>query len=185
MKRLQNAVLDTCKKLAIVSILAWPSSVPAAAPDRTSSTYKFWTIQCFNTLDAVGSSTASACELFQDIVESNTGSRILRITINPLPDTQGVRIVFLTPVGVDLHKYFSWKMKVEGGDDVLREDLFRVCLATGCSASFDLKAEEFQRMLTAQSLEISFSLPDQVNPLMVSASLSGLGDAFGEFSDVQ
>lgn len=165
--------------VAAASILVSPA---VAAPDRIAKTYKAWTVQCVNLLDSTGLIESSECELFQEIVEQTTGGRVLRISLLPNAETQGATAIFLTPSGVDLHKYFSWTTQFDDKEAELREDLFKTCQANGCSAIFDLKPDALESLLGSDALDVAFSFPAQADPVQISVSPNGLREAFEDLT---
>jgi invasion protein IalB len=176
----QKNYTSIAKGIACFALLATQAPPVSAAPDRVAKTYQAWTVQCVNRLNDAGQVENTNCELYQEIVEQTTGGRVLRISLLPDAETLGATAVFLTPSGVELHNYFSLTARSEGQESQPREDLFKTCQATGCSAVFDLKPDDLERVLSSDALDVAFSFPGQPEPIQISVSPNGLREAYEE-----
>ena len=139
----------------------------AQQPSALSETYGSWTYQC-KALEASQTEAGRACQVSQELRQSQTGSRILSAAYT------SEKLTIIAPFGVKLRE----GVKAMAGEHELPIGSFTTCLPSiGCIAELDLGAEGLSRLLSAETLGVRL-VSAAGQQIQVNLSLDGFQSAY-------
>ncbi|MCW8962971.1 MAG: invasion associated locus B family protein [Gammaproteobacteria bacterium] len=156
------------QRLSISLLLLLAAPYVHAITDGQS--FQDWRAKCVNASDKDKQSTN--CHIFQDLLQKETGKRVLHIAIGHLPGKQPLAVIITLPLGISLPQGTS--LRVDEKDS--RTVPLQACFANGCQAAFELEAKWEKLLSAGNNAEVIFyNIHNQ--PISIPVSLKGISAA--------
>lgn len=155
------AALAAAATLGVLASKAHAQQQPASAPK--------WLVSCSNTAADGG----LRCAMSQSVIITQTGQRLLTVSIRKEPESDVSTMLLTLPVGFFLPEGVAMSI-----DDELAEQLpVQTCDGGGCYAGLGISQEVLDRLYSGGKL--SFMIKDlQQNAINIDATLEGFSAAF-------
>jgi len=132
--------------------------------------FKDWRAKCV-AIDGKAK-TATSCHIFQDLLQKESGKRVLHIAIGHLPNKQPLAVIITLPLGISLPPGLS--LRVDEKDT--RQAPLQACFANGCQAAFELEPKWEKLLSAGKSAEVIFYNIHN-KPISIPVSLRGISAA--------
>jgi len=131
-------------------------------------TFDDWRAQCIASSDKQGAN----CHIFQDLLQKESGKRVLHIAIGHLPGKQPLAIIITLPLGISLPPGLS--IRIDEKDP--RQLAIQACFSNGCQAAFELDPQWQKKLTTGKRAEVIFyNIHNQA--ISIPVSLKGISAA--------
>lgn len=111
----------------------------------------------------------SNCHIFQDLLQKESGKRVLHIAIGHLPGKQALAIVITMPLGISLPPGLT--IRIDEKDP--KQIPLQACFTDGCQAAFELQSDWQNKLMDGKSAEVIFyNLRNEA--ISVPVSLNGI-----------
>jgi len=141
---------------------------PLAHAIKDGEVFQDWRAKCVTTEN----SAKPSCHIFQDLIQKESGKRVLHMAIGQLPDKQSVAVIITLPLGISLPPGLN--VRVDKHD--ARQIPLQSCFANGCQAAFELDAQWKAQLTKGNAAEVIFyNLKGQ--PIGIPVSLKGISAA--------
>ena len=157
---------------ALITALLLLSQSPAYAI-TDGQVYGDWRAKCVEAGNS--GQQRSSCHIFQDLLQKDTGKRVLHLAIGRLPDKQPLAIIITLPLGISLPP--GLKILIDG--QYQRQEALHACFANGCQAAFELEPVWLNRLTRGKQAEVIFHNIHN-KPISIPVSLKGIGAALKE-----
>jgi len=164
----------------IMSLATLPVPVQAQSggPDTVSETYGDWTVRCSPDTSRAELPPALACETSQELWQSESGQRLIAITLRRSDDGTRGTLTILAPFGLLL----AAGLQIAVQDEVLVEMGFRTCLPAGCIAIAELEDATVEAMAQASQITINMTAAATGEPVMVPLLTQGFAAAWARLA---
>jgi len=130
-------------------------------------TFQDWRATCIDS--GSQQKQVTNCHIFQDLLQKESGKRVLHIAIGHLPDKKPLAVIITLPLGISLPPGLS--MRINEKDS--RQVPLQACFANGCQAAFELEPKWEKLLSTGNSAEVIFyNIHNQ--PISIPVSLKGI-----------
>jgi len=140
-----------------------------AAPNSLTVTFQDWVVRCAMVTVQDGSQH-QACEMAQELTQSDTGQRVLSAIVRKTRDDTGLTVI--APFGLLLSQGVA--MSIDGSDPV--PIAFRTCLPGGCIAPKVLSDAELASLARGNEAVLTMANTND-QPFTVTLSLAGFSAA--------
>lgn len=158
--------------LALMAGVAMAQDTGGGQPDSLQETYRDWLVRCARVADAATGAEARACEVSQELIQAETGQRILSAAFRREADGTAA-LTLIAPFGLNLADGVT--LSVDGAE--LARIPFRTCLPRGCIATATLDSAALDRLGAGTQTGIGL-VADGGEPLALNLSLAGFADAW-------
>lgn len=146
-------------------------------PSLTTATYDAWTVRCATVVQQGEEDARPVCEIVQTARLRNTGQTVLETAIGRLAEDEPFRLVFKVPVSVWLRAPVAVTIDDEDTGPLTLEASYARCSAQACIADMEIDDAEIDRLLTSDSVAVSFADAAQ-KPIRIPLTMRGLASAF-------
>ena len=154
---------------ALITTLFLLSQAPAYAI-TDGKVYGDWRAKCVESANPA--QQQSSCHVFQDLLQKDTGKRVLHLAIGRLPGKKPLAIIITLPLGVSLPPGLS----IVIDNQFKRQEAMQACFTNGCQAAFELEPVWLQRLARGKQAEVIFyNIHNQ--PISIPVSLKGIDAA--------
>lgn len=135
--------------LVLLTAAAWSSSCLAIEDGQI---FKDWRAKCVSS-DTAASSNERSCHIFQDLLQKESGKRVLHVAIGYLPKQQPLTIIITLPLGISLPPGIRLRI-----DEKQQKDLvIQACFANGCQAAFQPDQAWLKGLMAGSKAEVIFN----------------------------
>jgi invasion protein IalB len=146
----------------------------APAPSSIVETYGDWVVRC---LSPEADTPLRVCEMTQELVQQETGQRILAASVRSMND--GANLTLIAPFGLNLFE----GVNVVVADQFLVGMDFETCLPVGCVALEDLMMEQVGMLRAGEAMTVSMLNVDG-QELALNLSLAGFIAAWDRLNEL-
>ena len=109
--------------------LAWYCSVAHAVTDGQN--FQDWRVKCVSG-EKPSANSEQTCHIFQDLLHTDSGKRVLHMAVGYLPGQQPLTIIITLPLGISIPPGISIRI-----DEKHQQNLaIQACFPNGCQAAF-------------------------------------------------
>lgn len=135
---------------------------------KDGDVFKDWRAKCVTANDQ----TQPSCHIFQDLLQKESGKRVLHIAIGELSSQPTMAVIVTLPLGISLPP--GIRIRVDQQD--ARQIPLQACFANGCQAAFELDKQWHKQLTAGNTAEVVFyNLHNQ--PISIPVSLKGISAA--------
>ena len=151
----------------------WAAAASAPAMAQDEETPPKWEVRC----EPLAEGEPETCSIFQELVQADTGQRMMSVTVFYTGEPAQPGIVFALPLGVFLPPGAAYT--VDEGEQH-RFD-FQACDSSGCMATVPLSEEELAELSGGGEISVLFkTIEDRTYGL--TFELEGFADALAEIT---
>jgi len=130
-------------------------------------TFQDWRAKCVSPDEKKPQQTN--CHVFQDLLQKESGKRVLHVAIGHLSDKQPLAMIITLPLGIALPQGIS--MRIDEKDN--KQIPLQACFTNGCQAAFELESSWLKKLKAGKNAEVIFyNLRNQA--ISIPVSLKGI-----------
>jgi invasion protein IalB len=150
--------------LAIFLLSLVPTSGYAIVDGQT---FQDWRAKCTSTDNDKNPQTT--CHVFQDLLQKESGKRVLHIAIGYLPGKKPLAMIITLPLGISLPPGLSMRIDEKNGKQVP----LQACFTNGCQTAFELEPAWQKKLMAGKNAEVIFyNIRNQA--ISIPVSLKGI-----------
>lgn len=116
---------------------------------QNGQTFQDWRAVCVET---TAKQTKVNCHVFQDLLQQQTGKRVLHIAIGSVPDKKQLAVIITLPLGISLPQGIT--IRIDEKDP--KQIALQACFTNGCQAAFELQPAWQKKLMAGKNAEVIF-----------------------------
>jgi len=130
-------------------------------------TFQDWRAKCVKSNK--GKVQQTSCHVFQDLLQKESGKRVLHIAIGRVPGKQSLAVIITLPLGISLPPGLT--IRIDEKDD--KQIPLQACFTNGCQTAFELEPKWQKKLTAGNNAEVIFhNIHNQA--ISIPVSLKGI-----------